>query len=293
VLKQSLHIVIDNHTNVDAGHLLATTAMVLSAGVAAAEVALSGSASMGVARQAGGDFNGYSTAGVTFTMSGQSDSGLTFGAGFTLGAGQSYAFADDDGFDDGTPATSSEVYVAGGFGKVAMKINNDGLGQYKAYQTDDDKGFDLQYSHSMAGLDVGLRLDINDDTTEGDYSLSLGYAQDAVSASLAYDADGAWGASGSYTMGAITATLGTDDSSESSIKVAYAADGMSASAKFKTDDTWEVKAGYSANGMGFDLKQTSADKWIVSGSYDLGGGASLSGGINYTDDAYVGMSFSF
>ena len=281
--------------------LLATTALVLMAGVAQAEIALSGSAAMGVARDGegsgglntDGEFHAYSTAGLTITMSGASDSGLTFGAGFTLGTGTAYYFADDDGFAAEDNATSTEVYVAGGFGKIAMKVKTDGTGQYKAYQTDDAKGYDLQYTHSMGALSVGLRADVDGDAADGDYSVSLGYAQDAVSASLAYDADGAWGASGSYTMGAITATLGTDDSSVSSIKVAYDADGMSASFKTNTDSDWDLAAGYSANGISVGVELDESDVWSATAGYDLGGGAALAAGINSSEDAHVGMSFSF
>jgi outer membrane protein OmpU len=282
--------------------LLATTALVMTAGVAAAEVSLSGSAAMGVGRDGDltvtdvhndTDFHAYSSAALTATMSGESDSGLTFGAAVTLSMGTSYAFADDDGFNAESAGTSSEVYVAGGFGKIAMKVNAEGLGQYKAYQTDDAKGYDLQYTHSMGALSVGLRADVDGDAADGDYSVSLGYAQDAVSASLAYDADGAWGASGSYTMGAITATLGTDDASVSSIKVAYAADGMSASFKTNTDSDWDLAAGYSANGISVGVEMDESDVWSATAGYDLGGGAALAAGVNSSDDAHVGMSFSF
>jgi outer membrane protein OmpU len=289
--------------------LLATTALALSAGVAHAEIALSGSAAMGVARDGlgggahasnDGEFHAYSTGALTATMSGASDSGLTFGAAITIATGTAYALADDDGFYDEALAGSTEVYVAGGFGKIAMKVNAAGLGQYKAYWGDSAKGYDLEYTHSMGGLSVGLRADIDDDqgtgvgeTRDGRYSLNLGYAQDAVSASLAYDADGAWGASGSYTMGAITATLGTDDASVSSIKVAYAADGMSASFKTNTDSDWDLAAGYSANGMSVGVELNESNDWSATAGYDLGGGAALAAGMNSDDDAHVGMSFSF
>ena len=35
------------------------------------------------------------------------------------------------------------------------------------------------------------------------------------------------------------------------------------------------------------------EDWEVTGSYDLGSGASLEAGVNYTEDAFVGVSFSF
>ena len=59
--------------------LLASTALVASAGIAAADVSLSGSAELGIidddtATQFHTDID------VTFTMSGETDGGLTFGA---------------------------------------------------------------------------------------------------------------------------------------------------------------------------------------------------------------------
>jgi len=283
--------------------LLATTMLIGTAGFAAAEVAVSGSAAMGIGRDGeasgahtDGEFHAYSTAGVTFTMSGESDAGLTFGAGFTVATGLSYAFADDDGFADEGLADSSEVFLGGSFGKISMKVDGEGTGQYKAYWTDSEKGYDLQYTHAVGGLSIGLRADVDGDVAEvdgGEYSLNLGFTQDALSGSLAYDANGAWGASASYTMGAITGTIGTDSDSEESIKVAYSADGVSASIKATTSDEWDLALGYSANGIGVNVSMDEEDKWSASASYDLGGGASVSGGVNHADDAYMGVSFSF
>ncbi|MDA7428342.1 porin [Primorskyibacter aestuariivivens] len=68
--------------------LFATTALVATAGIASADVALTGSAEMGII---GGDFDGdaietqfHTDIDVTFTMSGEADNGLTFGASIDL-----------------------------------------------------------------------------------------------------------------------------------------------------------------------------------------------------------------
>ncbi|WP_439563477.1 porin, partial [Roseinatronobacter sp.] len=64
--------------------LLASTALVMSAGVASAQVALSGDARMGItydnSRDAKLQFS--SRARVTFTLSGETDTGMAFGASF-------------------------------------------------------------------------------------------------------------------------------------------------------------------------------------------------------------------
>ncbi|WP_425040445.1 porin [Primorskyibacter sp. S187A] len=61
--------------------LLASTALVATAGFAAADVALTGSAEMGIKREAGNDVTEFHTdVDVRFTMSGESDNGISFGA---------------------------------------------------------------------------------------------------------------------------------------------------------------------------------------------------------------------
>jgi outer membrane protein OmpU len=85
-----------------------------TAGVAAAEITLSGDARMGISNDfvfgAGNDdtvFN--SRARVTFTMTGSTDGGLEFGASFR---------ADNAG--GASSGTAGSVYVSGAFGKLSM-----------------------------------------------------------------------------------------------------------------------------------------------------------------------------
>lgn len=90
--------------------LFATTALVATAGIASADVALTGSAEMGII---GGDVDGdaletqfHTDIDVTFTMTGESDNGLTFGASIDLdesdgsgtagGAGSCFITDNDD-----------------------------------------------------------------------------------------------------------------------------------------------------------------------------------------------------
>ena len=63
--------------------LFATSALVLSAGFASAEVALSGDGRMGMIYD-GNDVQFSSRARVKFTLTGESDAGLSFGAAFRV-----------------------------------------------------------------------------------------------------------------------------------------------------------------------------------------------------------------
>ncbi|MCC1480914.1 porin [Roseibaca sp. Y0-43] len=91
--------------------LLASTALIASAGVAAADVSLSGNARMGFIYD-GNDVQMTSRARVTFTMSGETDGGLAFGASFD---------ADDAvGAAGNTRMTQGTVFISGEFGKLTF-----------------------------------------------------------------------------------------------------------------------------------------------------------------------------
>ena len=58
-------------------------------------------------------------------------------------------------------------------------------------------------------------------------------------------------------------------------------------------DQWGISAAYAADGMTISASTDEGSDWSVSGSYLMGTGASVVGGVNYTEDAYLGLSFSF
>ena len=99
--------------------LLATTMFVAGASIAAAEVTLSGDARMGITSTAfdntltpstnEGGARFTSRARVTFTLSGESDSGLSFGATFRA-----------DNATGAASGTAGSVFISGAFGKLSM-----------------------------------------------------------------------------------------------------------------------------------------------------------------------------
>ena len=107
-------------------HLLATTTILaLSAGFAAAEVTLSGDARMGIISPFGGGDTAFtSRARVKFSMSGESDGGLAFGASFR---------AHNAG--DAASGTAGEVWMSTGGFKLSMG-DVDGAAQAAVGQTD-------------------------------------------------------------------------------------------------------------------------------------------------------------
>jgi outer membrane protein OmpU len=123
--------------------LLATTMLAGTVGFAAAEVTLSGSAEMGIV---GGDNYGttqfWQDVGVTFSMSGETDGGLTFGTSIDLDEGDGKFGADHSG---------TSVYISGAFGKLTLG--------------DTDGGFDWALSETGMGTSI-----TDDHTTHSGYS---------------------------------------------------------------------------------------------------------------------------
>ena len=90
--------------------LLATTVFAGFAGVASAEVTLSGDARMGVIYSEQFDSMDFtSRARVAFALSGESDSGLSFGASFRA-----------DNAVGASGGSAGSVYISGAFGKLSM-----------------------------------------------------------------------------------------------------------------------------------------------------------------------------
>ena len=91
--------------------LLTSTALLLaSVSFASAEITLSGSARMGVIDDFGDDNTGFtSRARVGFSLSGETDGGLSFGASFRA-----------DNASGANSGTAGSVFVSGAFGKLSM-----------------------------------------------------------------------------------------------------------------------------------------------------------------------------
>ena len=283
--------------------LLATTLLAASTGFAAAEVTLSGDARMGILSDFADDVQFTSRARVKFTLSGETDGGLAFGASFR---------ADNAGAASSGDAGS--VFVSGAFGKLSMGdvdgaanaavghvsgVGLTGLGDLNesTFVGNGDGVTDPSalYEYSTGDLTIYASATNPVDAAVADaYSLAAKYALGDYTVALGYETvDGAvdidhiiLGASA--TFGAVTvkanygqAEVGAVDGDQFAISVDYKADALTVTA-FYADD--EELGGVEAYGLG--------------ASYDLGGGASLVGGYvqNETADADsfdFGVSMSF
>ena len=269
--------------------LLATTILGMTAGFAAAEVKVGGSAKAGLASADGGDFAAYSAVKIKFTGSGVTDGGLEFGGSTDTTIGNKYdSLGDFDGESViGSTGTGAwgvpTVFLSGSFGKISFSKDN------LDFFDDTNGGADVQYDYTAGDVTVGLVTDL--DTSN--YSAKLSASVGGVALSVDADTYDIWNASAAYTDGAATITLSANSSDVQKIKVAYSADGMSASAKFGTDDSWEITGGYTAGAMSLAILANSSEYQEVTVSSDLGGGALIVAGANNDQDMFAGVELSF
>lgn len=310
--------------------LLASTALVLSAGFASAagfemvdtghdhSVVVGGDARMGIIYNDNGD--GYQTdftsrIRISFTASGETDGGLGFGG--TIRADNAAASGvdtnADNQFDDnaggGVNGAAGSVYVSMGGHKLSMGdvsggqeaaigdisgVGLTGLGDYNEFAyggNPADERPNLQYSYTGGALSLYASLSGHDETGGNDMA-------NTVSLGAAYSF-------GSFTIAAGVSS--DDDASTDSAGIGVTADLGAASIKVVANDfdgSDEVGASvdfttgattFTAFVMDSDIDGDTVGLGV---SHDLGGGASLKLGIVDADsesdtiwDAGIAMKF--
>ncbi|MCF6316471.1 MAG: porin [Marinosulfonomonas sp.] len=253
--------------------LLTTTALVAFAGAASAEVSLSGSAEIGIVGGDGATASGntqfHNDIDVKFTLSGETDNGLTFGATIDLDEA-----ATGMGAGHGNTFTSSAVFVSGGFGTITMG-DTDGALDWAMQETaigsslNDDEtehaGFNGNSGHD--GLYGGQVMRYNN--TFGDFGVALSVQIDDTGTN-----DDAWGLGAKYNaaLGGVDLGLG----------LGYQTDGLNDIAGLSVD----AKFG---NGFRAILNYTDLDGKVVS---TLAMDSYVGVGIGYTMDALtVSMNY--
>ncbi|MBO9466897.1 porin [Tropicibacter sp. R15_0] len=180
--------------------LLATTALVATAGAASAEIALSGMGEMGIIGGSGYDNADIETqfhtdVDVTFTMTGETDNGLTFGAKVDLDEGAAFGNTTQGGetlFIAYGPAKLTMGDVDGAFDAamqeaiIGSAINDDHehAGYYGNSGLDGNyDGQIAQFSYAASGFTGYLSVEL-DDTGTFDPIWGLGVSYNAELAGL-------------------------------------------------------------------------------------------------------------
>ncbi|RYI12357.1 MAG: porin, partial [Acetobacteraceae bacterium] len=213
--------------------LLATSAVALFAGAAAAEVTTTGTARMGLVYFDDGtdtttQFS--SRIRIIFTASGETDTGLSFGA----------SVRNDQSGVGGTSNGDSTVYISGAFGKLTMgdvsgaadslvgQTSGVGYGPNDGLQEINFIGAvktAVYYEYSTGAFTFGLGAGQLDTVVDDTYSIGVKYATDAYSVALAWESsdvfDDMLSLGGSATFGAATLKARVSDRSAAGFDTSY------------------------------------------------------------------------
>jgi len=289
--------------------LFATTALVLTAGVASAEVTFSGKAEAGVYDTKAATALVYTGIDINIGASVTTENGVTISATTDMGAGSIADVADKeiDSQDNADANDMSAPEVKVSMAGVTVELQSEGVDDY--YDGDLDN-YDVGVTGAMAGLTFGVALETDKAAGGSDYSFKAGYAAGPVSVSFASNqaTDTLTKISASYTMGAVTATVTNDNkgaqASINTVKVAYAQDGVSASISMADDKdhagntntdgkaSWDLAIGYTAGAMAVNFSTNESAAWEADVSYDLGGATAFAA-TDSNETMMAGINFAF
>jgi outer membrane protein OmpU len=293
--------------------LLTTTALVMTAGVAAAEVSFSGKTQISLTddnNKSGVSQDMQFTSGYDFdvTVSGSSDNGITMSGVFDLGGGSLVDYDDDDAIEAQAGSTTS-MDVAVSYAGWTLTVDQNGIDN--AY-TDDAAAQDASLSGSLGGLSLTVTADLEAD--HNSYSASYTMGDFAVTASGTNDDEANGDASAvsvKYTMGDLAITYKTADEAndaedDSSVALVYSMDNITLSytsiepggANKDFGDEWDMKVSYAAGPLAASFNVDEADATTMIAEYDLGGGVTAFAAQHdkagtASDLTTMGMTFKF
>jgi len=297
--------------------LFASTALVLTAGVASAEITLSGSANMGL-KYDGDDTIVANEIDIDVKGSGETDGGLTFGASLDLDASSSDSSHTQDSGDldpevfvsvNGLTVTVGNIGEAQAVGGIS-DLGYDGIGidDLSDDIVDSLGSDDVRVDYAFGDYSVAFSADSNSADGIGGFAIGLEGSFDAITFAVGFsDREG-----GELTLlDGSTVDLSGVDYNEATATVGYSAGAFSVAATYSQLDVdgasdnlkgYGLHASYttgdvtvSAAASRVELGDDNADAYGIGVAYDLGG-ATLAGAIGEVGDetvADLGISFSF
>ena len=261
--------------------LIASTALVATAGMAAADISMSGYAEIGM-RDGGGTVGVemHNDMDISFKLSGASDNGLTFGASIDL-----------DEVANGIASTggSQAVHVSGAFGTLTMGDTDGALDKVNAEVGMLTAIADDHTSH--AGYNGGAGLDAGDilryDTSYGNFGVSVSIGQDDTANGdndvIAYGISTTVG-----TVALSVAAQSNDTTDVTAVSAKTSMGGLSVVANFSDFDTGVAATSYEHMAVG--LGYTVGDVALTAnfGSYDFGGATATNDGFGFAANKSLG-----
>jgi outer membrane protein OmpU len=278
--------------------LMATTALVSAAGIASADVSLSGWAEMGMVGGNGGETEFHQDIDVSFSMSGETDGGLSFSAGVDLDEWPGAGTPNDDG--------GVAINISGGFGSLTMgdtdgaldwalteggNVKNGGsiadnetghAGYRGSYLDGNEDGQILRYDNTIGSMGIAASIEMDDN---GNTALSSAAAAASAAGTLTVRNTFVPNAAGTVATAAATATVATIGN------VAALTESGDSSMALGVKYNMDLAGGNLAMGLGY---QTAADRVsYVSAATDSNANAILTSTVSVADTSAVGFSATY
>ncbi len=280
--------------------LLASASIVAFAGVAAAEVDLSGSATLGYNDVAAGGNDGfYSEVNLDASLSATLDNGITVTVA-----------ADVDELDNPDNSTAADVTMTISsetaslvYGDTTAAAND----TWSAVGSMDNDGFyedgDALLKGTVTFGDVTASVSYladNGATEATEMSVGATATLGGASVALAYQAGGAVTGNeilalrAGMTVGGADVAVGyasnqTADTNSTGVSVTYPVGPVALTASYvvesgAADDNWDIKAVYTAGAVSATVYTDESDDWGIDASYDVGNGLKVFGGLDDAGD---------
>ena len=306
--------------------LFATTALVATAGIASADVSITGFAEIGVFDNGSGDMQLFNDIDVTFSMTGETEGGMSFGASVDLDEISDVAVnqATDNNSRAGIAAN-----ISGGFGTVTLG-DTDGASDWALTETavggsmaDDhtahagysgNSPFDgvsdgqiLSWTNTVGAMGVAISFEQAADgaTSDNDDTVQIGlkYSMEAAGATIGLGL-------GYADAGSQTAAGITGDTNGMGISLSVASGNLTGVLNYSDGEVLGVDASHVALGIGvtmdaltigvnwgeFDTDNVKTNGVGLAVNYNLGGGAVFQLGYGDgegVDTMSMGLALSF
>lgn len=284
--------------------LLSTTAMVMTAGVASAEISMSGTAHTAMVATTTANAVVVTGADLNFALSGASDNGMTFSTTIDMGAGSTVDYDDDFALDAQNMGTDANPAITIGYAGYTIVMDNEGVDD--AYDKDVSHK-DIGVSGSMGDIAFSVQVDTDDNKASASLGSTVGGVALTYAMSNEAGADGGNSIGATYAMGDLTLTGSSNDngSAKTTNKVGlkYAMDSITVSYTLANtlEEGWEdydVSIAYSAGALSATYATDEEGVNSIVTTYDLGGGTTFfasakndASGNNVQQAA--GISFTF
>ena len=288
--------------------LLASTALVLSAGIAAAEVKVSGDGRMGVTydNRAANKTSFTSRVRVAFTLSGQTDGGLAFGGSIRA-----------DNAPAGANGTGGSVFIKGDFGTLTMGDTNGaaeqavgdiagvgltGLGDLNETPFLGNNGTQrptARYDYTMDGLTLSVSLS-NPGVARKVIALGASYKFDGLTVGLGVEQQNFGAGTAAVAADAVNfvparpAVAAQGKQTHVAASVAYTMNGVTAKLVYGRLSTAAVTIAQNTPGTGVAIPSAKANQYglSVSGSFDSLAMTAFAR-RDFADNRHIGIGASY